>query len=215
MSSLVEKRLKIFFSEYPRSQYKKGEVLLRPGGAPQEIFYIESGYIRMYQIFEGGKELTLNIFKPGSYFPVIWVISDLANTYYFEAITQTSVYKAPQLRVTKLLKTNPEILFELTKRLVIGFYGLLSNLERLLSASACQRIISILVVLATRFGKISGKTQVVIILPLSHEDIARLVGLTRETTSVEMKKLMDKNYICYKKRQITINSLNELQSLCS
>jgi CRP-like cAMP-binding protein len=211
---MVEQQLKKFFSKYPSHTYKKTEVLLRPNNIPQGIFYIKSGYIRMYQIFEGGKELTLNIFKPGSYFPVSFAISNLPNKYYFEAITVSTLNLAPKEKVTILLKSNPEILFELTNRLVVGFYDLLSNLERLLSSNACQRIASILVILANHFGKPTYEKKIIISLSLSHEDIGRLVGLTRETTSVEMKKLMNKNYISYKRRSITINNLKKLQLQC-
>jgi CRP-like cAMP-binding protein len=43
----------------------------------------------------------------------------------------------------------------------------------------------------------NGKTQ--IILRLSHQDIAEMVGITRETAAVELHKLKQKGYIDYQR----------------
>lgn len=208
----VDTELKKFFSLYPKFKYKKGEIILRPEEAPQGIIYIKSGYVRMYQVFEDGKELTLNIFKPGSYFPMVWAFTDSANLYYYEAFTILTTHRASKAEVINFLKTNPETLIELTNRIIFGFTYLLSNIEKLLSSSACQRINSVLVILANRFGKPLRGRGTLITLSLTHEDIARLTGLSRETTSIEMKKLMDAKCIFYKRRQIVIYNMNKLQT---
>jgi CRP-like cAMP-binding protein len=164
----------------------------------------------MYQIFENGRELTLNIFKPGTYFPMIWAFSGQTNRYYFEAFSSAKVFIAPKDSVIKLLRSDPEILFDLTSRLVTGFGKLLSNVEQLLCANASQRITCTLVILANRFGKAVSDNRILITLSLSHEDIANLSNLTRETTSIEMKKLMDQKLITYTRRKIFIESLEKL-----
>jgi CRP/FNR family transcriptional regulator len=208
----IESQIKKFFSGYLSMSYKKGEIVIRQEDEPQGVYYVKSGYVRMYQIYENGKELTINIFDPGSYFPMSWAIANIRNTYYFQAFTLVTINRAPKNDVVNLLKSNPEILYELTVRLISGFFGLISNLERLLSLNAYENILSMLVILANRFGKSVGVGKVKITLSLSHEDIAQLVGLTRETTSIELKKLMESNLIYYKRRYVIINNLKLLES---
>ena len=165
----------------------------------------------MYQISNNGKEITLNIFRPGSYFPMIWAITSIINIYYCEAMTPTTIYKAPKEDTLQLLKNNPELLLELTSRMVVGFYNLISNMELLLSANASQRVSMILIILANRFGHENGN-KTAISLTFSHEDIAKLVSLTRETTSLEMKKLKELNIINYSRSKIVINDFERLQA---
>lgn len=167
----------------------------------------------MYQLSENGKELTLNIFKPGTYFPMIWALSGIANSYYFESMTPTSVFCAPRDDVLGLLRSDPEILYDFTYRMTVGFYALLSNIERLLSANASQRVSSILSILARRFAGNVNHDGIAIGLSLSHEDVSRLAGLSRETTSIQMKKLMNRKLIYYKRRRIIVRNLDKLQSL--
>jgi CRP-like cAMP-binding protein len=45
-------------------------------------------------------------------------------------------------------------------------------------------------------------------LPLAHKDIASMVGLTRETVSLEMKKLEQSDLIEYKRGNITIRDID-------
>jgi CRP-like cAMP-binding protein len=52
---------------------------------------------------------------------------------------------------------------------------------------------------------------VVIILPLTHQEIANLAGLTRETTSVEMKRLENDGFIGHQKHLLVVNNLSELE----
>jgi len=209
----VEEQLQKFFSKHPLSKYRKGEIILRPNDVPQNILYLNSGYVRMFQVFENGKELTLNIFRPGSYFSIVWAISKYENTFYFQAMTAVEAYRAPKDEVLNLLKTHPDLLLELTTRMVTGIYSIMSNVEQLLSTNAYKRVASILVILAKRFGEVTSMKRTLITLSLSHEDIAQLINLTRETTSIEMKKLMEEKLIFYKRRLIIVNDLEKLRAV--
>jgi len=61
-------KIRSFFETFPQVSYKKEEIILRPDDPMPYVYYVESGYIRMYCLLPDGKELTLNIFKPGAYF---------------------------------------------------------------------------------------------------------------------------------------------------
>lgn len=56
------------------------------------------------------------------------------------------------------------------------------------------------------------KHTVKILLPLTQQDLANFMGLTRETTSIELKKLQDQKILSYRQQKYTVhtNRLNEL-----
>ncbi len=203
------KSLQSLFYKYPAIKYKKGELIIRSTDTPQGIYYIKEGYVRIFFILSNGREFTVNILKPLSYFPMIWAIGNVNNNYYFQSMTNAVLYRAPKDKVMKLLHDNPQIFFILTKRILVGVNSLLSSVEHLLCIDAYQRIVSMLLILSRRFGEKKGEL-VQIGINLTHQDIASLVGVSRETASLLLKKLKDKKIIFYSRGKISIVSSTKL-----
>ncbi|MDP2632790.1 MAG: cyclic nucleotide-binding domain-containing protein, partial [Candidatus Curtissbacteria bacterium] len=67
--------------------FKRGEIIIRAGDAPPGIFYLKSGYVKVYSVSRSGEQLTLIIFKPGDIFPVSWAINSTKNEYFAETMT--------------------------------------------------------------------------------------------------------------------------------
>lgn len=203
-------KLDHFFSQSKPISYRKGENIIRAEDTPQGVYYINKGYVRMFTILENGREITLNIFKPGSYFSMIWAIAEKPNRYFFQAMTPVVVSRNSKSQMIDLLITQPVLLFELTKRLLMGMDTLITQIEYMFSGRADQRINAALLLVAKRFGETVNGGGIRIQLPLTHHDIANLVGITRETASIFLKKLIKKNLISYQRRTIIITDPQRL-----
>ena len=206
----MTKVLDEFFSTYPVLRYDKDQIIIHADDMPSGIFYIKSGFVKMSSILENGREITLNIFKAGAYFPMIWAITNLPNTYYYKTVTATEFQRVPRDVVIEFVKKNPDELFELMARILRGMKGLLVNMEHQLSGDSYHRVIAALILAAKRFGTKIKNDKVLIKLPLTHQNIADESGMTRETASLAMKKLAEKKFITYKGRTLLINDMNEL-----
>ncbi len=205
----MEGKLDEFFFRFKKYHYKKGELILRGGDIPQGIYFIDKGYVRSYSISPEGEELTLIIYKPKDYFPMRWIFGDRANRYYYETMTGVDAGHCTREEFVDFLKSNPDVLFELTSRIITRVKGLMERMEYLAFGNAYQKVASILLICADRFGeKNNGET--VIPIPLTHKDIAMLVGMTRETVSIEVKKLERKGIIGYDKHLIVVKDIVKL-----
>lgn len=202
-----------FFLKFTKVTFPKKSTIISAYSPPNGVYYLDHGYVRMYSSFPDGKELTLNIFKPGSYFPMIWAISDQENNYFFTALTDTQLYKAPKAEIVKYLKLHPDELFLFTRRILSGMAGILNNPEQVFIGSAHQRVISVLMMCAKRFGKPAAGGSVIIDLPMTHLDIANICGLVRETVTLELQKLTSDKIITFERKQLTISSLNRLENM--
>lgn len=196
-------KVNTFFKKYRESSYKKGVTILNPGDVITEVFLVQNGVVRLYTISRDGNETTFNLLKPGTYFSMLSILTDAPNDYYFEAMTNVVVLRAPKNEFLKFLKSEPVVLFDLTKRILSGVNGLLLTIENLTSGKAGDRVKTMLKILAKRFGKATDNNTL-IDLPLTHQQIANLVGLTRETTSLEIEKLISKKIIKYEEHKIII-----------
>lgn len=210
MDSHISSKLQSFFELYPSALYKKGEIILKAQENPSAIHYIQSGMVRQYAISTNGDEMTLNIYKPCAFFPMMWALNDTPNRYYFEAMEQTTIYKAPRHEVINFLKKEPELLLNLTSRLFKALDGLLSKMEYLMTGNAHAKVIFTLLNTAYRFGQ-KHEPRVDLTLHMTHRELAALAGITRETCTRELKKLEAGGYIVVTNHAISIPDIHRLE----
>src|SRR4030042_3089715 len=131
-----DKILEIFFGNYPAQQYPKNTLIISQDEEPQGMYYLTEGYIRQYAKSSKGEILYVHVFRPGSCFPMMWLLTDVKHRYYNEAISSVTLKKAPVEAVKKLLDRHPEILEYFTERLLLGINGLLTRLDSLVLDTA-------------------------------------------------------------------------------
>ena len=202
--------LEDFFAKSGPIHYKKGATILHGGDEPRGVYFLKKGYVRLFSISNEAEELTLVIFKPQDFFPMIWALNGSTNFDHFEAMTPVEVYRVPRAEFIQFLKEHPDVFSELVTRILIRMSGLYQRMQYLAFGKAHSKVASILYICAERFGKKTG-SNVVIDVPLTHKDIANLVGMTRETVSIEMKKLAQKGVISYKGKVVTVHDLVRLK----
>jgi CRP-like cAMP-binding protein len=212
MNETAQNKLKAFFSPSKPLTFKRGDTILRSEDEPQGVYYLESGFVKMNSVLIDGRELTLNIFKPSTYFPMTWAIADIPNALYYQAMTPLVIRRMPKQEFMQFLKNNPDILMELTTRILIGLDGILTNIQHLLSGDSYHRVVSAILLSVRRFGDLTNSDKVSVNIPLTHQDIADIAGITRETASIAIGKLIKTGIISHHYRKMVINSLKKLEA---
>ncbi len=207
---IPSEKLKRFFSQFKTFHYKKGDVFLRSGDIPQGVYYIRTGYVRLYTLSLNGKELTLVIYKPGEFFPVVFTFTADPSVYNFETLSETTLFRAPRDKFINFINENEDVLKELTLHIIERFQVALRRMEYLTFGNAKSRLASVMVIYTKRLGERRGKSTLIPI-PLTHKDISNLVGVARETVSLEIKKFADRGIINYKGKYIEIKNIKELE----
>ncbi len=208
-----EDLLKKFFNQYRAFNYKINETIIQPGEQLTTIYFLEAGYVSQQVISENGEDFILNIFKPGSYFPISLVLQGVKNEYFYETLTNVKIRKAPVNEVLVFLKNNPAAMEELLLRLSAGLNMLANKTEALVFGDAGRKVAATLYFTAQRFGK-TKKNITQIDFPLTHKRIATMTGITRETVSIEMNKLKKQEVISYKGKQVSIIDMKKLHHFC-
>lgn len=210
---LIDNSAKImenFFTSYKPLRFKRRETVVYAAEQLMNIFYIRSGYVRVYRISELGEELTITILKPTDLFPISWGMDSSPNPYYLEAITPLEIYRVPQEHFLRYIRSQPDTFYQLASKMLARFDRLLTRMEYLVTGRAYTKVASTILVCATTFGQKQG-ANIVLSIPLTHRDIATLVGITRETTCLEMKKLEKKGVISHLGRQLIVKDLKKLE----
>lgn len=202
-----------FFERYKSSKYTKKSLIIKPDQVMDSIFYVKTGYIKQSAIGPNGEEFIINIYKPGAFFAISIALHRKESHYSFEALTDVVLIKAPTKEIVQLLKLEPDLAHDLLLRVTSGLNSLVTRMETLVFGSASQKIAATLWQNAKRFGKKLPNGTVEIQLPLTHQQLASLTGLTRETVSIEMSKLKKQKIVEYQGKTITILSISHLKTL--
>jgi len=206
----LQTNLQAFFSTYKLRTYRKRDLILHEDDTPNGVYYIKSGYVRLYSVSEDGRELTRLLLGPNDLFPIRWVFSDEPIDYYVEPITDVEAWHAPKEAFLNFLEQQPELLMNVIHMIVSRMGRLYKRMEYFAFGDAYQKVATMLVIQAHNFGKeINGK--IVIDIPLTHQDIASLIGVARETASVEIERLKREKIIDYSEHKIIINSIQKLE----
>ncbi|MGI0058644.1 MAG: Crp/Fnr family transcriptional regulator, partial [Nitrosotalea sp.] len=177
---------------------------------PSGVFYITEGIVKRYWIFENGNEILLNLYKKYAFIPMSWAIADVPNTHIYAAMTDVSVKKALKDDVLKFLQQEPDIVYDLLRRIFIGIEGIWSHIESFSEGNATMKLVASLVILSKRFGK-KEKNDLIVELKMSEQDLATYAGMSRETVSRELQKLKKEGLVQFAKQTIVITNMKRLE----
>lgn len=212
MEHTINAKVITFFSQYRAQSWKKGDIVILPDQEPEGIFFLEKGIVRQYAVSRHGHEMTINMYKQFSFFPMMWALGKGTNAYYFEVISDMAVMRqASKEKVLDYLRSEPDVLFDLLARVYKGMEGLLGQVESLLSGSAYAKLVSVILIYAKRFGT-PENGAVKIELKLTEKDLAAYAGIQRETVSRLLQDLFAKKLLHKDKNTFTILDLQKLEA---
>ncbi len=150
----------------------KGTDLFRPGDKPDFLYRLDKGYVRNYVISDSGLELTLNIIGPNRFIPLISFYSSWPQQFFTQTLTECEVTKIP-----KTSEHTDETLKDAAEKFSKATHLLIERMQDLVFLSAKERVLRSLqyILKATQSSTVP--------FPLTHEDIAALAGINRETAS--------------------------------
>lgn len=210
MSQDITDKIEVFFSKYRLRKYSKGQILILNGDVTDYVYNLVDGRVKQYDVTYRGDEIILNTFKPPAFFPMSIAVNKADNPYIYEAETDIDVRQAPADEVIEFLKANPDVLFDLLSRVYRGVDGLIGRMAHLMASSAKGRLMYELLIECRRFGK--NQPDGSCVLKVNEKELGSRAGLSRETVSREMSKLIRDKLVRAKPGQITIKNLSVFEA---
>lgn len=207
MEPEIQKLLHSFFDKFELKLFDKGKTVIMPTN--DKIFFLTKGVVKMLGLSKKGEDLTLNIYKAYSLFPIS-LIFNIQNKYTFKSLTEIQGYFAPKKRFERFITKNPTVLFDLLKRVYQGLDGFFMLSEALLSGDSFYRVLTQLIIYARRFGQ-KNHNIITFDWHLTHRQLASQTGLARESVTRQIKKLQNKGLVGYSGKKIFIYDLSKLE----
>jgi CRP/FNR family transcriptional regulator len=185
------KSLADLFNGLPFRRFAAKQILFFQGDPINKIYYILSGYVRMYNITPRGSERTLLILGPGDSPPIIQTPEAL---YFYDAFTDIYVAQGTLEEITKRFLADETYMAVARDAGIKLLKRMMSQMEVVSSETANEKIEKIIQFLGEYYGETSGEYNR-ICFKLTHQDLANLINLTRETVSQNITKLSKKKLI--------------------
>jgi CRP/FNR family transcriptional regulator len=198
------------FHQGTRLVYEKGEFVIRPGSAPQGVYYILSGLVKAYDITKYGEENLLIIRKPGEILGLTWAITGDDRHIIYATLAKTELLQITRDQFNDFIHTNPNAALPLVDMLV-DMYRIHS--ERILNLeyrTVRERLVSFLLSMGRRFGQETPE-GLLLDVPLRHQDIASSISATRETTGRELAALERQGLLKSKQSSIMLLDTDKLR----
>jgi CRP-like cAMP-binding protein len=200
---------------HPLQKKLAAEPLFYQGEVPRHTYIIVEGIVKVYDIDPSGDEKIINFFSTGDILPLAWQFDKApVSLYYYDAFSECTLIKIPRDELNEILDANPDFVREMFDHYVNSFISSLLEINALEQSKSNDKIIHMLQYLLMRFPGIKKGEWQQINLRITHQDLAGMTGLTRETTSTELNKLRRKGAVNYANQHYSLN-IPKLRSLLS
>ena len=188
--------------------FKRGEPIYLPTESAHAALVLAEGRVKIGSLTDDGKQTILTFIEPGELFGELALLDGGPREEFAEAAEKSMVILLPADAVQDLLAENPQLALGVTKLIGLRRRKVERRLKSLLFRSNRQRLVSLLLELADSYGQaceggVAGAVRLGI--KLSHQDLASVIGSTRETVTVVLGELQNEGLVDVGRRKITLN----------
>jgi CRP/FNR family cyclic AMP-dependent transcriptional regulator len=188
----------------PMRQAGAGQILYSPATPTEVLFILRAGRVRLYTIGAEGRSLTTAIVEPGDVFGEMAALGQSLAGMFAETLEPTTLCVMSRADVDRLLLADPRIAARIAGLLGRRVAELERRLADVVLKSAPDRVASTL----TRMADRDGAT-----IRLTHEQLAELVGTTRETVTKVLGDLSALGLVHLRRGRIVIKDSQGLREL--
>ena len=193
-------------------RYGRHELILHERDLGDAFYLIASGSVAVSRTLTDGREAILSILKDGEFFGEMSMFDSSLRSASIRTLTDVEVGMIRQDDFLEMLERNPS----LASRFVVVLSERLRAANELVTMATSQdvraRVASLLLTLCERFGQ-PNDSGIRIGLRLTHQEMANMIGTTRETVNRTLNRFWDERIIDRRTTQLIIVDKEKLQAL--
>ena len=193
-------------------RYSRGEYIYRARDSAANACLLRSGNVKIHQHSPSGREVILWFCLAGEIFGLAEVAQGGDRAVNAQACADSEVLAVPGARFRDFLATYPDVAL-LAMRVLSSRMRVLGEIfANLVSDDVNTRIAKLIVRLGAHYGTRIGK-EIVLDIPLTHQEIADMVGTSRQTVTSSLGALNRLGVLSVNNHRICIESRELLGEL--
>ena len=193
-----------------RRTFRSGEVIFHREDPGQVLYVIKEGKVKISLISPDGQEISLVVFGKGECFGEFALLDGLPRSADAVALEKVECYTLQRSDFHNAIMKNPKIAIQIIEVLTRRLRSTDQMVEDLIFLDVYGRVAKKLLELADTHGtKVDDGTRIDV--RLTQQEIASMVGASRESVNKVMGYFTDKNFISTDKHKITLHRISELE----
>jgi len=192
------------------SNLGRGARLYSPGDFADQVFYLQSGRVKVGVSGPGGKNCLFHVVEPGEVFGESALLGERVRNSSAEVLERAAVVMAPAKEALSYARKHPEFWTDLAPLLADRMRNLEEQIQWVSFLEVEQRIARLMLRWLDGHAGDGNPSE----FRLSQRDLAGMIGATRETTSSALNRLQRDGCIRLKRRCVTVESADRLRAHC-
>jgi CRP-like cAMP-binding protein len=193
-------------------EVRRRQVIYLPGDPGQAVFFVNGGRVKISKVTRDGKELTLAYRGPGEVFGELVMIDGGPREEMAEAMENALITELERSEFERLVQKEGMIGFRLAKVIAQRRREVENKIEQLIFKDVNAKLAELLLRLATEYG-IEDSRGTLVSLKITHQEMANLIGSTRETVSLTLSQFKRKGLIQTDGRKVILADREGLRAL--
>jgi CRP/FNR family transcriptional regulator, cyclic AMP receptor protein len=191
-------------------QLTRGQVLFREGDPGDRLYVVSEGKIKLGRSSADGRENLLAIVGPGEMFGELSLFDPGPRTATATAVTDATVLALSNPDLRPWLTGRPEVALSLLRQVARRLRRTNEVLGDLVFSDVPGRVAKALLDLSKRFG-IASEEGVHVSHDLTQEELAQLVGASRETVNKALADFASRGWLRLEARAVVLLDTERLQ----
>ncbi len=209
-AGLEDEDIRELMSVAKRRTFRSGEVIFHREDPGQVLYVIKEGKVKISLISPDGQEISLVVFGKGECFGEIAILDGLSRSADAIAMEKVECYTLQRSDFHKAIMKNPKIAIQVMEVLSKRLRSTDQMVEDLIFLDVYGRVAKKLLELADTHGT-KVENGIRIDVRLTQQELASMVGSSRESVNKVMGYFTDKNFISADKHKITLHRIADLK----
>jgi CRP-like cAMP-binding protein len=193
-----------------RRSYGKGEVVFSQGELGDALYGVIRGKVRISASAPDGREVFLNLLKPGDTFGEIALLDGRERTATATATSASALIAIPRIHFVSLMHREPALAIHLVQLLCERIRWTSGWAEARSLMGVPPRLARRLLSLVQQHG---NETKGGIQLTISQEELARFVGASRQVVNQQLQDWKAKRWVDLRRGRVTVVDARALQGI--
>jgi CRP/FNR family transcriptional regulator, cyclic AMP receptor protein len=190
-------------------RFPKGSPIYLPSDEAEGVFLLVEGRVKICSFTPDGKQAILAFIEPGELFGELALLDPSGRDEHAETTATSTVVLLPLDELHQLMEESAALALGVTKLIGLRRKRIERRLKSLLFRSNRDRLIHLLLDLAEQYGERTAE-GVLLGIKLSHQDLAAVIGATRETVTVLLGELQLDGFLKVSRQRIVIRAIDRL-----
>lgn len=191
------------------SRVPRGDAIFTEGEPGDRMYVILNGKVKLGQTSTDGRESLLAVLGPGEVFGELSLFDPGPRTATATAVTDVVVIGLGHDNLRPWLAGRPEVAESLLQALAQRLRRTNETLADLVFSDVPGRVAKLLLELADKFGQ-PGPDGILVHHDLTQEELAQLVGASRETVNKALADFTQRGWIVVDQREVVLVDMDRL-----